>query len=292
MNNVFIISKPLQYLNAANISTRGPRFLLIVDDFFNAKEVYLALKEKSIYWNKISFFDVWTDAYDWILKNKLDIDNLYIDSDHGWTKYSYLKQFDKINIYVYEEGIGNYRKTLNEKNLFGKFKKIIYEYLLGNKVYLGGSKYTKGIYLYDKERFNENVLSNKKELLSFSTSFHNHLETFKDREVFLDQSTINLIKKLHNKKVLFYLTSWSYDKKMDELITDYDDYFKILKLHPHIKEIGTYSKEYDFIMEGDNLIELVIIELLKTCEKVVIFHHGTSAIMYFNNESKLETVKI
>lgn len=198
----------------------------------------------------------------------------------------------KINIYVYEEGIGNYRKTLNEKNLFGKFKKIIYEYLLGNKVYLGGSKYTKGIYLYDKERFNENVLSNKKELLSFSTSFYNHLETFKDREVFLDQSTINLIKKLHNKKVLFYLTSWSYDKKMDELITDYDDYFKILKLHPHIKEIGTYSKEYDFIMEGDNLIELVIIELLKTCEKVVIFHHGTSAIMYFNNESKLETVKI
>lgn len=292
MRNVFIVSKPLQYFNATNISTNGRRFLLIVDDFFNAKKVYLDLKERSICWDKIYLFDVWSDAYNWILKNKLDIDNLYIDSDHGWTKYNYLKQFDGINIYVYEEGIGNYRMNLNENNILGKFKKYIYENILGNQVYLGGSKYIKGIYLYDKERFNKNIHNNKKELLPFSTSFYNHLKKFNDREVFLSPSTINLIKNIHNKKILIYLTSWHYDVKMNDIIANYEDYFKILKLHPHIKEIGTYSKEYDYIMEGDNLVELVIIELLEKSDKVILFHHGTSAIMYFNNETKLETIKI
>lgn len=292
MNNVFIISKPIQYFNATNIAVGGKKTLLIVDNFKNAKEIFLELNESSAYWDRMYFFKVWSHAYNWVVKHKFKIDNIFIDSDYGWTKYKYLRKFNNMKIYVYEEGIGSYRKCLSEKNILGSIKKALYEIVYNNKVYLGGSKYAEGIYLYDKDRFLKDIPNYKKEIFQFNNTFYTHLKVFKDRKVFLDCHTIDIIKKLKNKKVLLYLTSWKYDNKIDDIIKEYNDYYKIIKFHPHIKETIHYSNNFDFLMRGNNLIELVIIELLENCEEVVIFHHGTSAIMYFNDRQKLKTIKI
>lgn len=292
MNNVFIVTKPLQYFNATNIKTIGHRVLLIVNDFFDAKNVYLELKEKSSYWDEIFYFDIWTDAYKWVVKNKSSLKNLFIDGDHGFTKYLYLRNLDSKSIYVYEEGVGNYRENLNYENFSGKLKRFLYEKILGHNVYLGGYKHTNGIYLYDRERFANIHPYCRKKLLSFEHSFVEHLKRFDDKKMFLSSTTINFVENLQNKRVVLYLSSWSYDSRINGIINNYQGYKKILKLHPHIKEIGVYNYKYDFIIPGNNFIELVIKELLEKCEKVIIIHHGTSSIMYFTDDAKLKTIQI
>ncbi|BBD44456.1 Hypothetical protein PEIBARAKI_4449 [Petrimonas sp. IBARAKI] len=291
-NNVFIISKPLQYFNATNINTIGSKTCLLVNNFYHAQSVFEAIKRESLHWNKVFFFETTEDAYKWVLNNKKKISRLFIDSDYGATKYKILSQIRCIDIFIYEEGIGNYRNKLKEKGWTGTLKEFFYN-LFGNKNYLGGSKYVKGIYLYDKDRFKNAHPNSRKPIYEFKVSFSEHLKSFQDKSIFLDQGTRKILSEIKNKKVFLYLTSWSIFLHIDDLLSEYSDYTKIIKPHPHIKkDIDNTFNNFDYVLKGSDIIEIFINELLIKFEEVVIAHHGTSSLMYFRDYPKLKTIVI
>ena len=178
--DVFIVTKPLQYLNATNISTLNKKNCLLVNNFKDANLIYKKISELSNYWSSVFYFEKSADAYLWVIKNKGMVENLYIDSDYGVQKHFYLVRLYKhINIFVYEEGIGNYKGNLNNNSFIGNLKKT-FNSLLGNKDFLGGSKYVKGIFLYDCHKHRIVYPNSNKKLFHFDKSFLNHISDFSD----------------------------------------------------------------------------------------------------------------
>lgn len=290
--NVFIVSKPLQYFNATNIDTVGYKICLLVNNFYDAEVIYRKIKKNSPYWDEILFFETMQSAYRWVLDNKKNIETLFIDSDYGATKYKILSQLRNINIFIYEEGIGNYRKKLKEKGWIGTLKEFFYN-LLGNKNYLGGSKYVKGIYLYDKDRFKNAHPNSRKLIYEFKNPFIEHLKIFQDRDVFLDENTQKILDEIAGKKIFLYLTSWSISPHIRDLLKEYPDYSKVIKPHPHIKkDTDDVFRNFDYVLKGSDIIEIFINELLTNSEEVVVAHHGTSSLMHFLDYPKLKTVVI
>lgn len=287
--SVVVVSKPLQYFNATNIEISGRKVCLIVNNFSNAKTIFNNIKTHSLYWDEVFFFETLKNAYKWVLDNKKDIDNLFIDSDYGAKKYVILDNIRNVDIFVYEEGIGNYRKKLRERNVKGYFKENFYR-IVGHKDYLGGYKYTKGIYLYDKNHFLDVHPHCQKKLYDFKVPFLEHLDMFQDKDIFFDENAQYIISKVRNKKVLLYLTSWNIYSDIDNVLNGYPDYVKIVKPHPHIKNFDKSFVGFDYIIGGSNLIEIFINNLLKISEEVVILHHGTSSLMYFSDSKKVKPI--
>lgn len=292
--NIFVISKPLQYFNATNILVNEKKICIIINNFYNAEKVFKGVRESSSYWNDVFFEENWNKAFKNIIERKKSIKRIFIDSDFGFRKNLILRKLKDVEIYCYEEGIGNYRPIYNNDIFFEKLKFILYKNL-GHQNYIGGSKYTKGIYLYNTSLFNEIFPNSNKKILFFSNPFSKHLEEFKDKSIFLSSSALKVLNNIRDTKVLLYLTSWSYDSKIQDRLQSYHDYVKILKLHPHIKDTSLQTKYYDYydyVINGENLIELIISKLLKVNESVLVMHHGTSALMYFNKQQNLKTLKI
>lgn len=288
--DVFIITKPLQYFNATNIKCKNEKICLITDNFFNAENIFKKIKKESLIWDDVLFFKKWDEPYKWIIKNKDIVNYIFIDSDFGFQKNFYLKKIKPCNIYVYEEGIGTYNEYKGRKGIFSSLLNKLY-FIYGNQLYLGTSKYVDGIFLYNIEKYLKKIPHYNKELFYFQKPFCEHLETFSDANIFLDQETKILIQNLKNKKIVLYLSSWSEYSDINNKLSLYPNHLKIYKPHPHIKETNNILKKYfDYILRGNILIELFITQLISVCEELVVIHHGSSAIMYFNDSKKLKSI--
>ena len=291
--SLFVVTKPLQYFNATNIRDDNRRICLIVDLFNDARSLFVRLNEVDPdIWFKVLFFENVSHAYRWLIKNRDTIVNLYIDSDYGFSKYFYLHKLSKLNIYVYEEGMGTYRSFLRDKTLFNHFIGFIYN-ILGHENYLGGSKYTKGIFLYDINRHRNLIPECKKELRPFERSFTEHIALFSRKDLFLDKNINDVLKDAKGKKVILYLTSWVYHKDVDELLSGYPGYIKMLKPHPHLKiDFTNREAQYDHVIIGSIMVELFIYQLLKEVEELIVVNRNSSSLMYFEGYERLTSLQI
>jgi len=289
MVSVFVISKPLQYFNATNIPDDNSKVCLLVNGFYKASTIYSEIKEKSSYWDECFFFEDWKESFKWIIKNKEKIKNVYIDSDYGFKKQFYLRKISPLSIFVYEEGIGNYRKYVRPNKKVNKLLEFVYSILKVDD-YIGGYIFTKGIFLYDIERFKQAFPKYGKKLYEFKNSFKHHLTEFEDKDIFCDKTALNFIRSSPNKKIVIYLTSWRYEDKINNLLLEYESYVKILKPHPHINISKEHIHLYDYILSGETLIELFMNEVLDYVDEMIILHHNSSALLYFKNEKKIISI--
>lgn len=291
-NSIFFVTKPLQYFNATNIEDSNYKICIIIDYFFNALEIYHKVKETSKYWDLVLFFQDRKNAFDWINLNKKGIENIYIDSDYGLKNYYYLHKLRSCNIYVYEEGLGNYKGTLRNKGLINYIIKKLYSFL-GFQDFIGGSKYTKGIYLYDIERHQEVYKKCNKIRKEFISSFDEHLKNFQDSSILMCNNSSEYIKSLSGKKILIYLTSWNIYPEIDKILVQYDDYYKILKPHPIIREIPSkYEQYFNKILNGNIFIELFINKCIDFSPNIIVIHHNSSVGMYFKNKKNIEFINL
>lgn len=280
-NSFYLVTKPLQYFNCTNIEDINDRFCLIVNNFDNASYIYNQLKEKTNIWKDILFFQTYSETFNWITENKSKINKLFIDSDYGIYRYNMLAKLKNVSIYVYEEGIGNYRYL--KKNLRHAILSTLYSMFLGNKNYLGGSKYIKGIYLYDKEEHKKCFPGNKKKLYSFKNSFTEHLTLFKEAEVFFPNEVKMDLSILKDRKVMLYLTSYTISQNaVDELKKNGDSFYKLVKPHPHLKDFNSDKSYFDKIIPSSVMAELLIAYLCTICEKVVVIHENSTALLYIS----------
>lgn len=298
-NSAYIISKPLQFFNASNIEDKNCKVLFIIDAFNDAKSFFNNVKNNSKNWNSIYFFNSYSEAFNFIKINKFS--KLFIDGDYSSSMINELKSLKNINIFVYEEGLGSYTnniRNLVQKNKFGEgtfLQKIkwnlatLYLKMQGHGNFHGGFKGTQGIYVYNQELHKKNKPNFKKEVLNFKMPFLDHLKKFEDRNIISSNyhELLNLVK---GKQVLLYLTSWDIDPKIEDILSEYQDYFKILKPHPHINEdkLKFLENKFDYQIKGGNMVEFLISDLIEVVDNLVILHKNSAALLHIKSANIIE----
>ncbi|WP_294283393.1 polysialyltransferase family glycosyltransferase [uncultured Chryseobacterium sp.] len=280
--NYFVVTTPLQYLNALNIETSGERIIMFLSGFTNSEKFYSNIIEKGV-WDKTYYFSDYNKMFRHLIRKVEKTDKLFIDSDYGRVTNSKLRRIKTKEIYVYEEGIGTYRSNLLSKGN-GWLKKNILKFL-GNKEFFAGSKYVKGIYVYDHQRHKQSVPSFSKERLHFKNDFSSQLENHIG--IFIAPDLIEKYKNLFNaREVVLYLTSWNYNLRIEQYIQDLkqiqkSDVLIILKPHPHFKDFEKINLKYDDVVSGEVLVEILFILLRKYSAGFVVLHENSSSLQYY-----------
>jgi len=277
-----VFSKPLQFFNAFNIPDIDESCtFLMTDSFTGARQLYHKLK-MDIGLN-IYFFDNAKLSYEWLIKNSKNGDYLFINSDYGVLQTYWLYYLRKRNIYVYEEGVGTYRMDLMNKS--SVIKSVLR--FLGFKSYFGGGRFTKGIYVYDINKYLVSKPNFSKLVKDFRMDFLSHLKEFKYK--YLLNSDKDKISKLNKKKVYLYLTSWKYNNKIIDLIPN--DYIKVIKPHPHVNSLDLSKLDsFDVVFGGEGMVEFLIYDLLQITSELVIAHESSSALLYLNSGDNFSEV--
>ncbi|MBD0399847.1 hypothetical protein [Flammeovirga sp. EKP202] len=285
MIDIYIFSKPLQYLNIKNLVSKkinNTDELIIIGNFFNAKLYYNKIKEYDSYWNSITFFESRRSAYISLINKKIRF--LYLDRDHG-IDYFFLKFLSFEKLRVYEEGYGTYRPTQKVDGFRSQFKEFIVN-LFGSGRGIGQSPLCSQLIVYYPNFYakENNQLGYTAELVNFDSSFEENL--LKNRILF-DKifSTDSYIKSIKNKKVFFYATTWTIDYTIIQTIVSQmrnGDIF-IIKPHPHIKEHLDFDSSDIYILNTPNLLEFILIELKSNNNDITVYHQNSTSMAYLQS---------
>ena len=287
--SIYIITKPLQYINVTNIPDKNLKYLIIINNFNDANEFYELVKSHSNLWIDIKIFDSKYFALSWliIMNKRLKVSNIFLDSDYGIVLHFFLFFLKDKLISVYEEGWGSYREIRTATNFISFLKNKINVFFKNENI-IGGSRFTTHIYLYHISFYKKTFNNNSKILLDFNFKFTQHIDSFKEFKYIFAQKEMSYLK---NKEVLLYLTSYTYDLSIEDYLFEYKNNYKILKPHPHIKDFKGITK-FDEILNGVVPAEFIINSLLKIVEKLVIIHHGSTSLLYFLNNEKILEINI
>lgn len=278
----YLVSKPLQYFNVTNIEDGvAHKICLIVDVFFNAEEFFNNIKNLN-YWNEVLFFSNSYDAYQCLKNNVSNGDYVYIDSDYGLKKTRWLSKINSTNIYVYEEGTGSYRDDLI-KISHTNYLLISFLKFLGIKEHMGGGRYTKGILIYDVEKHKKMIPEYAKIRKGFKSGFMQHVPFIKHHFSSQMEKNREIMEGISSKNVILYLTSWEYNVNIDNIMSQYPDYIKIIKPHPHIKTKYTQTN-FDYILSNDVFVEIFLINAIEVCNAIVVLHENSSAMQYIDSD--------
>jgi hypothetical protein len=283
--SAYLITKPLQYINATNIPDDLDKDCFLVDYFSDSNIFFKNIQKYSTNWCQILHFKNKYSALFYILNRKKSYEKIFLDSDFGLLYRIILLLYWNVKIYVYEEGFGTYRKKIRESKTLKDKVLLKIDTLLGQN-YIGGYRRTKGIFLYHPEAFSKLVApSSKKELLNFKTKFHEHLETLHEVSILFPE---DLRKRTKGKDVLLFLTSWKIESGYRDILKKYNNHLKILKPHPHIKNNIGIEEDFDITVRNSLPAEILIAELGAYSRSLIVIHQNSSALMYITN---IETIK-
>lgn len=284
MKSVYIVSKPLQYVNATNINDpNSSRDLLIINKFKDAKKFKIFLTQHSNLWSNILYFNSVYSAFLYIIIYQRKYNNLFIDSDYGIILQFYLSLLFNLKIYTYEEGYGSYIPVISDKNTFSKLKHKLH-ILLGGQYQIGGSRFTSGVILYYPEAYKIQFPKYSKNILSFKKPFLSHLKTLNDINKYFSSIKFDIFE---NQDVLVYLDSNVLNKNYLDILTKHPTYFKVFKPHPYKKKDEVLRPEFDLVFDLPIPAELMISEILNRCNKLVIIHGGSTAMISFINNPRI-----
>ncbi len=286
--NVFVATKPFQWLNVENIPKYSDNNILILVAYFpQANEIANNIKVNFPGWKKIIVVKNRTQAY--LACLKLDIDNIYVDSDYGLRCYLY--SMLKCNLYVYDEGIGTYTNNLHvQLGLNNSFKKIAFK-LIGAGFFLGGNWKTSGIYVYNPN-FYSSVFKNYlkgKEILSFQFQFGYFIRNNMDRisKVF----NFNDFDDIVGKKVLLYITYHTVSSDLLDYISSNEKMYDvvIIKPHPHLVKFGGIDifDNVNCIVNTNPIIAEIFILKLTLHNHLTVLHQSSTSTLNLGNISNL-----
>jgi hypothetical protein len=289
--DAFVVTKPLQYINVLNInnSNSNGKILLLIDVFHNASSFFEEVNNSSKYWNKCYFFPNMQEAFNWLIANKDLIESLYIDSD-----INNRKQFFKLrnlNIVVYEEGVGTYRKRQYKptKKLLGNLYLLCLS-IMGYKNRRGGNKYTKKIIVYFPEFYKSYISERKKAIESFNIPFNDHIKSSRVLEIFdFDINSSDYL----NKTVALYLPGWDINKEGVNILNQLNCERRIIKQHPHPNPKTELNLlDFDLVVSPDIPAEILILKLIEVAKKIFIISEFSSSTIYFYSNPKIKIINL
>lgn len=289
-SKIFLVTKPLQLLISLaiieNITSSGPISLLIVDDFFDAKNVYSALNNSKNLTriDNIIYFENHSDAFKYLEINKYNI--IFIDSDVGFKRFIQLLKLKisnpKNQLIVYEEGLGTYRN-----NIYKSPKKNILE-IFGIGTYFGGCIFTNAIYVLSPNEY-ISKLGNKTPVRKICTSLLDILNKHKRliNNIFPEIDYVSSEYSNDKNTCLVYMSGWNIN--FDVLKPYLNENLSIfIKLHPHIKSFSDEIKNNtkNFIYVTPSLpAEVLLDHLSRNFKKVKVIHHGSSITRYIDKNN-------
>ncbi len=278
----FIVTKILQYVNATNIEVSGAKVLLLVDNFMDAENFYRRLIQSQHDWTNIHFFSNEKQAFAWIRKNRDRVSDIYTYSDYGLNFESLLWHLPSVVVHVYEEGIGTYFNSLLKEHRMIKNTLIrIYALLSGNEIKFGGNKRTSEIIIYKKDFHAQQVKFRKtKQRSTFKKPFVNHFSEIMHLFEPLDEE----LKGITSQNILVYIPSWNI-QSIDQQKDSYD--LKIIKPHPHLKNLGDHVDGYDYSIPASVPAELLLLQLVGNNNQITVVSHYSTATLYFRNFPKI-----
>ncbi len=292
MENVYIVTKPLQYINACNISDEiGGGTLLLVDSFINASLLYEEIS-KLKKWNSVHIFKSRNYALFWLIFHKKSFDRLLIDSDSGVILSFLFLCLQPIRIYTYEEGYGSYCSFENELSQSYKLKirKWIYRKIFCSELYIGGNYFTNGTYLYAPPLMIKNIPNcDCRKIFLIRKRFSENIFQYQELRVLMGDFKVISYK---DKNILLYLTSWEVNEKYKLYIREFGHYVKMLKSHPHLKTGMDIKNDFDIDLDGGCPAELYILILKEFCKQMIVLHDNSSTYMYLSNDEKVSFINL
>lgn len=288
-NNVFVCTRPIQYLNLKGIVEKNKKevnnILFVFANFNKGEEFTQAIKKNENCWNEVYFIN---SKFDLIKKFFIiKIYNLYLSNDLGFNYLISVLSFSK-HVYVYEEGWATYMKISEKATFKVSIQKYLYN-IFGSGDHIGNSINTDGVIVYNSNLYKKNFPKYSKKVISFKNNFITQIENeqffFNNLYKYKDEIDFS------NKKILIYATGWQIDQKVLKEIKEIKDEFDFifLKLHPHIK--NNNLKDYFFITLKQNvMLEFYLQELLKKGNEVTVFHDNSFSVLYFNNQIKTKNI--
>ncbi|PWD97687.1 polysialyltransferase family glycosyltransferase [Marinilabilia rubra] len=301
-SGLFICSKPIQLIIQNAVVSSLPSShnsvdLWLVGKFYKSEELYEELKKNKSCWKNISYFKTLYAAYKSLLTT-CEYKQIYIDSDFGTVNIvlALCKLFGR-DIYVVEEGIGIYNKDLLKS--FDKTTGIIYLLkrlffkIIGSGLYFGNSKWVKGIYVFDKMKYENIHLTYKKKVIeiprSLKQEIYNKLDYYE--RIFNLQDVVSTIKVTNVDCVTIYSASYH--------IRDYrqfidDDEFFIIKMHPGYNNYSQFEKiDGNVILLKNSAPTEVLVFLIGAFKKrVKVLHENSSVGNYLFKEKGIKVINL
>lgn len=282
--SAFIITKPIQYVNATNIPDANSRECLLVNSFHNVLKFKTIVEQQATYWDKVSFFSTRQDAVKYVIQHKDKYERLYVDSDFGIVLGFYLKKLDPVQLYTYEEGYASYSFIRKPSSIKEKVK-IWIANMLQLKNWVGAHSVTRGMYLYQPEKFKKNI-GDFKPIFAFRKPFMEQVFSLPEIQVLLGNIEED---SFDGKDVLLYLTSWKVHPLFEEYIKNGSYDYKVIKPHPHIRGDVTFFR-FDLVVDNYVPAELLIKAIMTNCKSLTVLHQGSFALEYFTIGDKLKEI--
>ncbi|MCA0978729.1 alpha-2,8-polysialyltransferase family protein [Qipengyuania flava] len=252
--------------------------LKIIDYFSGAKGVFERLS--ALEWEysnvEVSFFKSHRLAY--VDSVKDDTKCLYIDSDASFQRHLdliVLKSLrPSITINVFEDGVGSYRT-----DLYSGFKKKVFD-LVGVPTFLGGSPFTKSIFVYEPGRYKQTFPNAKCDAIEITEPL---LATIARLENGLHH-TFSYEPEISPKsdKCIVYLSNHNIDLDVIEGLKS-PDHDVFIKLHPRITEFS--SVKGVSLLENHVPAEIIFRHLLTKYDEIEVRHHGSSVEQYLKKNN-------
>jgi hypothetical protein len=282
--SAFIISKPIQYVNATNIPDTDSRQCFLVNEFYNVEKFKSLVEQETSYWQHVSIYETKLDAVKYVIRHKDEFSRLYIDSDFGIVLNFYLKKLGPVEVYTYEEGYASYSFIRKSATFKDRFKAWVAG-LLQLENWVGAHPATKGMYLYQPEKF-QKTIGNYKPIYAFRKPFMEHIFALDEIKALLGNIQEEVFA---DKNVLLYLTSWNVHPAFEEYMDKGTFDYRVIKPHPHIKHHITFS-QFDLVVDNYIPAEVLIRAIMAHCRTLTILHEGSFALEYFQTSSKLKLV--
>lgn len=279
-----IITKPLQYINASNIINDKSRDLYIVSWFVNYQWFADIIARYDPVWNSVYVFASRNQALKYILKHKREYSDVFIDTDFGVGINLLFLLLWPITINVYEEGWATYYYINPKLSAMKKWKWLLSRFFFHFNNYIGGSLFTKNIYVYNLQMYYSNINNTRQKILPFQNSFCEHILKMEHLcDVYSGRMNFS---QLNNADVILFLGSWPethYDY-FTSIQERYKGYKSIIKYHPHyVQNENEKDFSVEIVIDSDIPAEFVVIQLLKIVNKLVVVHEHTSALMYIKS---------
>ena len=290
MNSIFIATKPLQYINCTNIAKDPMDSICCICDQFADSFIFYDYCIHEGLFGGFKYFKTKEHALLYWLWHQNRIKALYLDSDFGLFTRFLLLLYIGVRVFVYEEGYASYQ-PLRIPNTIKDKAFLIIQKLLGIKNFNGGSCKVKGVFLYNKEKYDKAFPGHNKTIMTFESPFYDAVGRSMVLLKLSDKIDWDLFEE---KKVLIYLSSWNISKKAIDYCRNRDDIdIRVLKLHPNIKDMPADLKDsFDYVLPSSIMFEFFYAKVRESVESMIIVHHNTFAVEYIDEKDKVNSVII
>lgn len=282
-SDIYVCSKPLQYFNIRNIrcdAPSGKKILIFMDYFMDARTFYERVKKYDHTWSDVLFFSGRFQVYRYIFCHHAY--NLFVELDATFF-FGVLHSLGCFkNMFMFEEGFGNYRTDRYGKPSHG-LKKLI-DRLTGVSVLAGESKFLTGEYLYLPDLYKTIFPNLNKDIRTFNKPFIAHLQDEIPFFLKLSDGYEDFLP-LKDKRIGIYLTSHHIDSNFIDAIKKDSPSLDLMyiKLHPHIKNIDGLEQYQLKIIRSNIMIEFLLLILLNNGNKLTIYHDNSTSVIWFQD---------